>query len=164
MEHIDGHPVVNHKVRFTDRTDISDADAKAVRDGDTVIWIVQARCQPPSYHPTGKDSFDRYRFNIQKVERAAVLTGIQAEAAVAYLDDPSQVQGYLSFAAPRYPDLDEPVVLTPVPDTGEEEPEAWEPYPTDSLPLFDGDTRIVGSIYRAGHESETQRLLRETWG
>lgn len=163
MEHIDGHPVVNHKVRFTDRADITVDDATHVHDGDTVIWIVQARCQPPSYHPTGKDSFDRYRFNVQKVERAAVLSGIQAEAAVAYLDDPTQVQGYLSFAAPRYPDLDgEPVAPEVDVDTDTAEPEAWEPYPTDSLPLFDGDVRVVGSVY--SHETETQRLLRETWG
>lgn len=157
MEHIDGHPVVNHKVRFTDRADITEDDAAHVRDGETVIWIVQARCQPPSYHPTGKESFDRYRFNIQKVERAAVLSGIQAEAAVAYLDDPTQVQGYLSFAAPRHPDLedqDEPATDDSHTD--------WEPYPTDSLPLFDGDVRVVGSVY--SHETETQRLLRETWG
>jgi hypothetical protein len=174
MEFIDNHPVVAHRVRFTDRTEITDQDAHLVRDGSTVVWIVQASCQPPSYHPTGKDSEDRYRFNIQKVHRAAVLTGVVREQAMAYLADPSQRQGYFGFEAPRY--------------SGDEDVEP-EPYDADvhmpqgDLPLFElgelypadkaepvgfldheDSVEVVGSIYRPGHESPTQKLLRETWG
>lgn len=159
MEHIDGHPVVAHRVRFTNRADITEDDALQVRDGETVIWVVQARCQPPSYHQAGKNSHDRYRYNAQTVERAAVLTGLPREAAIAFLDDPAQEQGYLSFVSPRHPDYEH---APPEP----EDEALPEPYPTDSLPLFelgDDGPQVVASLYKGG-ETETQRLLRETWG
>lgn len=170
MEYIDGHPVVQHRVRFTQRAEISEPDAEHVKDGATIVWVVQAVCQPPSYHPAAKSSEDRYRFNVQRVERAAVLVGDAAEQALAYLADPSQTQGYLRFTeAPRHPEggngvhhpAEDKLPFTDLPLDDEDEPYTFDP----SGPLLDdGQVEVVGSIYRSGHESETQRLLRENWG
>lgn len=110
LELIDGNPVVSHVVRFKDRTEISERDAEAVKDGAVVVWIVRTRCQPPSYHHTTKDSDDRYRFNIQAVEAAAVLHGELRDGALAYLDDPAQ--GRFVFDAPTYGPDDEPAEIT----------------------------------------------------
>lgn len=165
MEFIDNHPVVAHQVRFADRTEIIDQDAEHVRDGVTVVWIVQSVCQPPSYHPVEKDSEDRYRFNVQKVQRAAVLTGVLREQAIAYLDDPDQRQGYFGFEAPRHEaeNDDEPEVVMAPDDWLTAEPQPW-PADRPMFELDDPSREVVGSLYRPGHESPTQKLLRETWG
>jgi hypothetical protein len=150
MEFIDDHPVTSHRVRFKDRVEISETDAQHVRDGAVVVWIVKARCQPPSYHPAGRDSDNRYRFNLQQVETATVLTGDLREGALAYIDDPTQNQGRLRFKAPVFPELPEPVDEEHV-------------YPTDDLPLaperWDDDDTV--SIYAP---SPTQKLLAQMWG
>lgn len=163
MEFIDDHPVVSHSVRFTDRTEIAEADAPHVRDGAEMVWIVQAACQPPSYHPVTKGSEERYRYNLQRVERAVVLTGALRESAIAYLDDPEQRQGYLAFEAPRYSGED---TEKTEPDWHGADDDEEHPAAVD-LPLFDLDdpsVEVVGTIYRPGHESPTQKLLREAWG
>lgn len=176
-ESIDGNPVVSHLVRFKDRVTITDEDAQHVRDGAVIIWILRTRCQPPSYHPVEKDSDDRYRFNIQSVQAAAVLHGELREGAIAYLDDPTQGQGRLRFVAPTYPD-DEPVdakdssvwretattfpphavdIDTPLPDFPD------SAYPPGGTPLEvdlidEGAVRTAGSIY-GDRGSDTQKLL-----
>lgn len=165
MEYVDEHPVVDHQVRFIDRAPITDGEAEYVKDGQVVVWLVQARCQPPSYHPIKPESEERYRFNVQKVERVAVLTGDLRQSAVQYLNDPDQRQGYLAFEAPRFPDTptknDTPKVdQEPEASLDDPAPYAWE-YVQSSLD--DAGVEVVGSVYR-GPESETQRLLRETWG
>lgn len=101
-EFIDGNPVTRHVVRFKDRAQISDIDAEAVKDGAVIVWIVRTRCQPPSYHPIGHGSDERYRFNVQTVEAAAVVHGDLRDGALAYLDDPTQTQGRLIFGHPTY--------------------------------------------------------------
>lgn len=104
MELIDGNPVVRHVVRFKDRTQISENDATHVRDGAVLVWLVKARCEPPSYHPLEKDSDNRYRFNVQVVQAATVLAGKLRDGALAYLDDPTQDQGHLVFDHPIFPE------------------------------------------------------------
>lgn len=149
MEFIDEHPVISHRIRFADRSDIDDADAVHVRDGAVILWIVEAVCQPPSY---SKDGDGRCRFNVQKVKRAGVITGDARDAAFAWLDNPQQ--GRLVFEAPTYP---EPVL--------EPEPEPVAHQEATVLHPFDGaGSEIVGSIYGPTHRGETQHLLRETWG
>lgn len=174
QEHIDGHPVTSHVVRFKDRATITDRDAQAVRDGAVVVWIVRTVCQPPSYHPVKKDSDERYRFNIQDVKAAAVLHDELRDGALAYLDDPTQTQGRLVFDAPVYngeagpADIVDNLVFV---ETGT----VWPPGPLPDLPpsayppggtplevelldveLPDDDERV--SIY--GNEgSDTQKLL-----
>lgn len=86
MEHIDGHPVVSHRVRFQKRTEITERQADMVKDGDTVVWLVKATCLPPQYHAIGKEAEDRYRFNIQDVTDAMPLSGDLREQAIAYMD------------------------------------------------------------------------------
>lgn len=160
MEFIDDHPVTSHRVRFRDRVEIGEADAEHVRDGAVVVWLVKARCQPPSYHPTKRDGEERFRFNIQKVEEAVVLHGVLGESALAYLADPSETQGYLGFEAPRYPELPrapeptyEPIEFAEAPEPrGDREEFGWD------------DSHVVGSVYGRGHEGRTQQLLKEAWG
>jgi hypothetical protein len=148
LELIDGNPVVSHVVRFKDRTTITDTDADAVRDGAVIVWIVRTRCQPPSYHPVAKDSDDRYRFNIQTVEAAAVLHDELRDGAIAYLDDPTQNQGRLIFGHPTHTSEPGPAEITtnlvfhetPAPekpvdslaDFDVPEPAPPEPYPQPS--------------------------------
>jgi hypothetical protein len=171
QELIDGNPVVSHVVRFKDRTTITESDAEGVRDGAVIVWIVRTVCEPPSYHPTKKDSDDRYRFNIQDVKAAAVLHGELREGALAYLDDPTQTQGRLVFDAPVYNGEAGPAEITTslaFQETGE----IWPPGPLPDLPesayppggtpleidlLDDDDTERV-SVYGAGG-SDTQKLL-----
>ena len=170
LELIDGNPVVSHVVRFKDRTEISDEDAQAVRDGAVIVWVVRTRCQPPSYHPVAKDSDDRYRFNIQQVQAAAVLHGDLREGALAYLDDP--IQGRFVFDAPTYPDGTERLAEvndglvwretagifppTPLPDLPD------SAYPPGGTPLevelIDDDVPVRTSIY-GERGSDTQKLL-----
>lgn len=176
QELVDGKPVVSHVVRFKDRVTITDTDAEAVRDGAVVVWIVRTVCQPPSYHPTKKDSDDRYRFNIQNVKAAAVLHDELREGALAYLDDPSQTQGRLVFDAPLYNGDVGPAEIVDnlaFVETGT----VWPPGPLPDLPasayppggtplevdlldveLPDDDSSVRVSIY--GEEgSDTQKLL-----
>jgi hypothetical protein len=75
MEFIDDHPVVAHRVRFRGRADITDDQANLVRDNNTMVWLVRARCLPPQYHPISADGDERYRFNIQDIEGAIPLDG-----------------------------------------------------------------------------------------
>jgi hypothetical protein len=156
--------VTDHRVRFADRTDITDTDAEHVHDGDVVIWIVQAECQPPSYHHSAPESDDRYRFNVQKVQRAVVLTGELRDGAIHYLDHPDQRQGYLAFEAHSFgpnglhDPLDEP---QPEP---EPEPVMVPAYEHDDYLPLDDDVQVIGSIYGPGHRGETQSMLREAWG
>lgn len=100
MEFIDGHAVIAHQVRFRLRTDISERYVDAVRDGDTIVWLVRSRCLPPQYFPTAKDSDDRYKLAVQDVENAVPLTGAQREAALSYLDHGSD-QLLLPFDPPQ---------------------------------------------------------------
>jgi hypothetical protein len=95
MEFIDDHPVVSHRVRFQGRGEIDAHEAELARDGDTVVWLVKATCAPPSYHPTGKDAEDRYRFNIQQVIDVKPLDGELRDQAIAYLDHGSE-QAFLA--------------------------------------------------------------------
>jgi hypothetical protein len=136
MELIDGNPVVSHVVRFKDRTEISDRDADAVKDGAVVVWIVRTRCQPPSYHSTRKDSDDRYRFNVQTVEAAAVLHGELRDGALAYLDDPTQTQGRFVFDHPTHgpAEVKEGLVFREVDLQTIEEPVPLEPYRVEPEP------------------------------
>jgi len=188
LELIDGNPVVSHVVRFKDRTTITEHDAQAVRDGAVVVWIVRTLCQPPSYHPVAKDTDDRYRFNIQDVQAAAVLHGELRDGALAYLDDPTMTQGRFVFDAPVYngeagvvdvkdtPAFQETgTAWPPVYLYGSEEPVTTRPlpdlpdsaYPPGGTPLeveLDDDDethRVVGSVYGAAG-SDTQKLL-EKW-
>jgi hypothetical protein len=149
-EFIDGNPIVSHVVRFKDRATISETDAEDVKDGAVVVWIVRTRCEPPSYHPVAKDSDDRYRFNIQKVEAAAVLRGPQRDGALAYLDDPTQNQGRFVFESPTFPPNWGP---TPV------SVEALDAATQEPLPDPDTPERIP--IYQ--HPSPTQALIAEMW-
>lgn len=164
MEFIDNHPVVDHRVRFTDRVGITEHDAELVKDGQVVVWIVQSICLPPSYHPFARDSEDRYRFNIQRVERAAALSGPLRESALAYLDDPDQRQGYLAFEAPRHAAEELRPPEDWLPSSDEPEPYRAEPLfaHEESVPVdIDGD--VIRHPLYTGPESETHRLLRE-WG
>lgn len=190
MEFIDDHPVTEHRVRFTERTDISERDAAHVRDGAVVVWIVQAECQPPSYHPVAKDSEDRYRFNVQRVQRATVLTGTLRESAIHYLDDPDQRQGYFAFEAHSFDEdgLRDPLSeLVPArmckiclayydtsgvcegghnvfdTDEGNEEEELSVSY--ENAFALEGEIPAAPrSIYGPGHRGDTQALLKEQWG
>lgn len=179
QELIDGNPVVSHVVRFKDRVTITETDAEAVRDGAVVVWIVRTVCRPPSYHPTKKDSDDRYRFNIQDVKAAAVLHDELREGALAYLDDPTQTQGRLVFDAPLYngdagpADIVDNLVFTetgtvwppgPLPDLpATAYPPGATPIEVDllnSIPLDDDESAMRVSIY--GKEgSDTQKLLAQ---
>lgn len=85
MEFIDGNPVVAHRARFQNQFPVHDEDEAAVRDGETVVWIVRARCLPPQYFPASKDGLDRYRLSIQKVEEAVPLGPDLRDQALAYL-------------------------------------------------------------------------------
>lgn len=105
MECIDDHPVVNHRIRFRGRADITEDQAPLVRDGHTVIWLVRTRCRPPQYHPVTADSDDRYRFNIQDVEAVVPLDGETRNQALAFLDHHGIAQGYLSLEVPRHPEM-----------------------------------------------------------
>lgn len=86
MEFIDGHPVVDCRVRFRLRTTVDDEHVGAVRDGDTIIWVVRALCLPPQYYPLSKDAEERYKLAIQDVDVAVPLTGESRQAAIAFLD------------------------------------------------------------------------------
>lgn len=101
MEFIDDHPVVSHQVSFKNRAEITDQQAKQVKDDMVVAWLVRTRCQPPSYHPVGRDSGERYRFNVQKVEDAVPLDGDLRAQALAYLEHGPD-QGYVDFGNPRF--------------------------------------------------------------
>lgn len=101
MEFIDDHPVVSHQVRFKNRTDITAEQAQLVKDDLVVVWLVRARCQPPSYHPVGRDTAERYRFNVQAVEGAAPLDGDMRTQALAYLEHGPD-QAYVEFGNPRF--------------------------------------------------------------
>ena len=182
LELIDGNPVVSHVVRFKDRTTINEHDADAVRDGAVVVWIVRTVCQPPSYHPVKRDSDERYRFNIQNVQAAAVLHGELRDGALAYLDDPTMTQGRFVFDAPLYDGSDEPAEINtnlafheipaewsgPLPDMPDSAyPPGGTPLDVKLLADLAGDdededgVRVAGSVYGVGG-SDTQRLL-EKW-
>jgi hypothetical protein len=175
LEMIDGNPVVAHLVRFKDRATISEIDAEAVRDGAVIVWIVRTVCQPPSYHPMSKGSDERYRFNIQAVQAAAVVHGELRDGALAYLDDPTQTQGRLVFEHPTYSSEDEDpgpadiVTSLAFMETGT----VWPPGPLPDLPDtaygpgntplevdFDDDenSHVVGSVY-GPQGSDAHRLL-----
>lgn len=191
MECIDGHPVVNHRVRFRGRADITEDDAQSVRDGQTVIWLVRSRCRPPQYHPVTADSDDRYRFNEQDVEVVIPLAGETRNQALAYLDHHGTAQGYLSFDIPRHPsldleqtradlgldrDLDDALAYLDAHNARrpgetlvdvlrrllEPEPEPG-PVPLPLPPPGDG-VEVVGSVYRNGHPGATQAILEEQFG
>jgi hypothetical protein len=137
-EFIDGNPVLSHVVRFKDRTEITDTDANTVKDGEVILWIVRTRCQPPSYHPIEKDGDERYRYNIQEVQAAAVLHGDLRDGAIAYLDDPTQRQGRFVFTAPTH--AGEPLNQA---DTSTRRPVSGDPFvPATQAPqpLSDDDT------------------------
>jgi hypothetical protein len=164
IELIDGNPVVSHVVRFKDRVEITDTDAEAVKDGAVVVWIVRTRCQPPSYHPVAKDSEDRYRFNIQEVEAAAVLHGTLRDGAIAYLDDPTMNQGRFVFDHPTYwePGDAETVDIC---EFGKKDPVAtitladFESADTAVIEQDDdGTVHVVGNVY-GPTGSEIQRLI-----
>jgi hypothetical protein len=186
MEFIDEKPVVAHAVRFRNRITITETDARLVRDGNVVVWLIRAHCGPPSYGPVaGDDDDDRCRLNVQVVEGALPLDGVEREAALAYLD--------LGFDVPRH---DDPSLFdandfgpgasaelhrlrTLLSDFGElrhgEGPvEAVQRLltvpvappapasPTPPLPLPDHDgIEVVGSVPRS---AETQRYLDEAFG
>jgi hypothetical protein len=103
MEFIDDKPVVAHAVRFRSRATISETDARLVRDGNIVAWLVRARCGPPSYGAAAGDEDDRCRLNVQVVEQVVPLDGAEREAALAYLEH-GGAQGYLGFDVPRHDD------------------------------------------------------------
>jgi hypothetical protein len=86
MELIDGHPVVEHQVRFRLRTTVDERYAEQIRDGETMVWIVRALCKPPQYYPLGKEADERYKLAVQDVEAAAPLSGEAVAGALAYLD------------------------------------------------------------------------------
>ncbi len=166
-ELIDGNPVVSHVVRFKDRTTISETDAQEVRDGAVIVWIVRARCEPPSYHPVRKDSDDRYRFNVQTVQAAAVLHGELRDDALAYLDDPTQAQGRLRFDAPTYPEREPAEITSDLAFFETAEPLLGPKISPDALAGPDPEPEPAGDTVRIplyeGGGSETHRLMAETW-
>lgn len=191
MECIDDHPVVNHRIRFRGRADITEDQAPLVRDGQTVIWLVRARCRPPQYHPVTADSDDRYRFNIQDVEAVVPLDGETRNQALAYLDHHGTAQGYLSFNVPRHPDaldleqieadlgldrdLDDALAYLEARNArqaGEslvdvlrrllEPPPAAEAEPA-SARLGEG-VEVIGSVYGPGNSGATRAILEEQFG
>lgn len=89
MELIDGHPVVEHQIRFRLRTIIDERFADQVRDGETMVWVVRALCKPPQYYPLGKEADERYKLAVQDVEAAAPLAGEARTSAIEYLDGAS---------------------------------------------------------------------------
>lgn len=189
MECIDDHPVVNHRVRFRGRADITEDQAPLVRDGHIVVWLVRTRCRPPQYHPVTADSDDRYRFNIQDVEAVVPLDGEPRNQALAYLDHHPHAQGYLHLEIPRHPetsldpdlDLDRDLsdalayleahnvrrpgetlldVLTRILEPPPEPQPAPAPLPAPS----GQDVEVVGSVYRNGRPGATQAILEEQFG
>jgi hypothetical protein len=86
MELIDGHPVVEHQIRFRLRTIIDERYAEQIRDGEAMVWLVRALCKPPQYYPLGKEADERYKLAVQDVQTAAPLTGESRVGALAYLD------------------------------------------------------------------------------
>lgn len=103
MELIDGNPVIYHRVRFTKRVEIDERYTDELRDGSIVMWLVRARCQPPSYHPVTRkdDDLDRYRLNVQDLEEAIPLTGALRESAIVHMEH-GEDQSYLAFQNPSY--------------------------------------------------------------
>jgi hypothetical protein len=159
-------------VRFADRVDIDERDAQAVRDGEVLVWLVQAECQPPSYQRMKADSEERCRFNGQKVLRATPLAGSLAESAIAYLDHPNQDQGWLAFSSPYYdgeihdPTAELPPGTCPICLGNLTESGTCE---TGHKPIANSEdddqgTTVVGSIYGPEHRGDTQRLLDEAFG
>lgn len=89
MELIDGHPVMEHQIRFRLRTIIDERYADQIRDGETMAWVVRALCKPPQYYPLGKEADERYKLAVQDVQAAAPLAGEARASALAYLDGAS---------------------------------------------------------------------------
>lgn len=89
MELIDGHPVVEHQIRFRLRTIIDERFADQIRDGETMVWVVRALCKPPQYYPLGKEADERYKLAVQDVEAAAPLADEARASAIEYLDGAS---------------------------------------------------------------------------
>lgn len=87
MELIDGHPVVEHQIRFRLRTVVDERFADQMRDGETMAWIVKARCTPPQYYPLGKEGDERYKLAVQDVQGAAPLLGEMRDKALVYVDE-----------------------------------------------------------------------------
>lgn len=186
MEFIDEKPVVAHVIRFRNRAAITETSARLVRDGDTVVWLVRARCQPPSYGPAAGDENDRCRLNVQVVEEAIPLDGAEREAALALLDHGNH-QGYLDFGG-RHDDpalfdatdfgpgapaelhrlrglladelRDGESVVDAVQRLLNTTPPTETPPPPRPLPEHDG-VEVVGSVPRS---AETQRYLDEAFG
>jgi len=86
VELIDGHPVMEHQIRFRLRATVDEHYAGEIRDGETMVWLVQALCKPPQYYPLGKDADERYKLAVQDVQAAAPLVGEGRASALAYLD------------------------------------------------------------------------------
>lgn len=86
MEFIDGHAVTRYSVRFRNRSEITEAEADVVKDGNIICWLVRARCQPPAYTPVAKDEEDRLRLSVQDVQTAVPLTGNLRDSALTYLE------------------------------------------------------------------------------
>jgi hypothetical protein len=141
MEFIDSHPVTSHRIRFQGRTEISELDAAHVKDGNTMAWLVRAKCQPPQYYPTVRDSEDRYRFNIQSVEMAMPLVGEARDAALIRLN-----RGQPELWQEATPEIE---AALPVPVDAEEHLEvvALRDYLAELGELHEGE-RLVNAVRR----------------
>lgn len=149
MEFIDDHPVVSHRIRFKNRIDIDEDQARHVKDDRTIVWLVRARCLPPQYHPITADSDERYRINVQAVTEALPLDGEALAQAVAYLDH-GGTQGTFNLDVPVFPEPDGQQVV---------------PFRADiPLALEVGEVEVVGSIYPDGHRPASRALIEEAFG
>lgn len=137
MEFIDNHPVIDCRVRFRLRTTVDDEHTSAVRDGETIIWIVRARCLPPQYFEVTRDSDERYKLCIQDVEDAVPLSSESRQAAVAFLDG-GRDQLMLPFGE---------IVTTPLEDSEGNEVSDLRLLLDDFGGIHDGET-LADAVYR----------------